>query len=745
LVTVRYGIYFFFSDVKFIFMGAVMIKRTAKKILNQVFGYKEFRNLQESAIENICKKNDTLVIMPTGGGKSLCYQIPALMFDGLTIVVSPLISLMKDQIEQLRELRINCAILNSSLSFDTYRNNMGMVGSGNARLLYLAPETLLKPNILDLLNKVPVDCLTIDEAHCISEWGHDFRPEYRQLISVRKRFPKAVCVALTATATHRVQKDIKNSLGFKDENEFIDSYDRKNLFIRIEPKINALDQAIKFIRQFPGQSGIIYCATRKQVDDLYKILQMKRYSVKPYHAGLSEIDRNRNQELFIRDDIQIIVATVAFGMGIDKPNVRFVLHFDMPKNIESYYQEIGRAGRDGLRSHCLMLHGYGDVKKIEYFIDQKSPSEQQIAKKHLNAIRSFAESLECRRIPLLAYFGEKYAKNNCKMCDNCVQSIEAKQDITVLAQKFLSCVKRTGERFGAYHIISVLRGSKEQKVLRFNHHQLSTYGIGMELTRKQWKDLAYQLIKHKLMVQDPEHGSLSITDKAWKVFRGEENVLGRVLEIQDKEKESELTKVTPLEYDRTLFEALKIKRKQLADESEVPPYVIFSDNTLIEMATYFPQSSKKLLTIHGVGEVRLDRYGKDFLSIITKHCQANNIDEKLKPDVPPPKIKNTISAKSIEIGKLFNKGQSILSIAKAFAIKEATVISHLNNCVSDEFALDIKRLVAASKLSTEMQNQVLDLFEKIGHEKLKPIFLELNSKVSYDELHIMRMYYLCMR
>jgi len=723
-----------------------MIKSTAKKILNQMFGYKEFRNLQEPIIENICKKNDTLVIMPTGGGKSLCYQIPALMFEGLTIVVSPLISLMKDQIEQLRELRINCAILNSSLSYDDYRNNMGMVASGSARLLYLAPETLLKPNILELLTKISVDSLTIDEAHCISEWGHDFRPEYRQLIAVRKRFPDAVCVALTATATRRVQEDIKKNLGFKDENEFIDSFDRKNLFIRIEPKINALDQAIQFIRQFPGQSGIIYCATRKQVDDLFIILQSKHYSVKPYHAGLSEMDRNRNQELFIRDDIQIIVATVAFGMGIDKPNVRFVLHFDMPKNIETYYQEIGRAGRDGLRSHCLMLHGYGDKKKIEYFIDQKSPNEQKVARKHLKAIQRFVDSLECRRIPLLSYFGEKYAHKSCDMCDNCVQTQEVQQDITVLAQKFLSCVKRTGERFGSYHIISVLRGSKEQKVLRFNHHQLSTYGIGMELSRKQWKDLSHQLIKQKLMVQDPEHGSLSITDKAWKVFRGEENVLGRVLEIKEKEKDPIITKETPLEYDRKLFEALRIKRKQLADDAEVPPYVIFSDNTLIEMATYFPQSPQKLLTIHGVGEVRLDRYGDDFLNIIKRHCKTNNIAEKEKPDLnPSPKKRNTISARSIEIGKLFNKGQSISSIAKAFSIKKATVISHLNNCVSDDLTLDTKKLVAASNLTTEMQNRVLDLFEKIGHERLKPIFLELNSVVSYDELHIMRIYYLCMR
>ncbi|ETR74403.1 MAG: ATP-dependent DNA helicase recQ [Candidatus Magnetoglobus multicellularis str. Araruama] len=724
-----------------------MIKSTAKKILSQVFGYSEFRNLQEPVIENICNKNDTLVIMPTGGGKSLCYQIPALMFEGLTIVVSPLISLMKDQVEQLRELRVSCAILNSSLSYDDYRNNMSMVCAGRAKLLYLAPETLMKSNIINMLMGVSIDCLTIDEAHCISEWGHDFRPEYRQLIEVRKRFPKAVCVALTATATKTVQKDIKNSLGFRDENEFIDSYDRKNLFIRIEPKINTIDQAITFIRQFPGQSGIVYCATRKQVDDLYVILESKNYSVKPYHAGLSEIDRNRNQDLFIRDDIQIIVATVAFGMGIDKPNVRFVLHFDMPKNIETYYQEIGRAGRDGLRSHCLMLHGYGDIKKIEYFIDQKSKSEQSVAKMHLQEIRKFVNSLECRRKPLLAYFGETYAHSSCDMCDNCVQDSDAKQDITVLAQKFLSCVKRTEERFGPYHIISVLRGSKDKKVMRFNHQNLSTYGIGMELSREQWKDMAHQLLQQNLMIQDPKHGSLSITEKAWKVFRGDEIVLGRVLDIKPKglTKEPVAQKETQLEYDPDLFQQLRARRKKLADEAEVPPYVIFSDNTLIEMATYFPQSSKQLLNIHGVGEVRLERYGDAFLGIIRNYCSANNILEKKKPNYSTPAPRKSISSRAIEIGQLFNKGQSIDDLQMAFSIKKGTIIGHLNTCIENDFALDIKNIMAASSLSTEMQNRVLNLFDKIGYEKLKPIFLELDGTVDYDELHLMRMYYLSTR
>ena len=724
-----------------------MFENKAKKILKQIFGYDEFRNLQENIIENIINKNDTLVIMPTGGGKSLCYQIPALIFDGLTIVVSPLISLMKDQVEQLRELGVNASLLNSSISYDEYRNNISMIMSRRSKLLYLAPETLMKSNIMNMLTNVKIDCLTIDEAHCISEWGHDFRPEYRQLIEVRKLFPKAVCVALTATATKQVQKDIKISLGFNDENEFIDSFNRKNLFIRIEDKYNGLSQAIKFIRQFPGQSGIVYCATRKQVDDLYVTLESENLSVKPYHAGLSERERHLNQELFIRDDIQIIVATVAFGMGINKPNVRFVLHFDMPKNIETYYQEIGRAGRDGLRSHCLMLHGYADIKKVQYFIKQKSPGEQKVAYRHLDAIQKFINYQQCRRIALLSYFGEKYKANKCDMCDNCVTDQKALQDITILSQKFLSCVKRTGERFGMHHVINVLRGSKEKKIMKFGHQNLSTYGIGMELSKKQWQYLSRQFIQQKLMIQDQEHGTLKLTDKAWKVFRGEENVLGILPEANEKEVSS--TKETTVDYDRNLFEKLRIKRKELADSANVPPYVIFSDNTLIEMATFFPQSPKRLLSIHGVGEVRLERYGQIFLNIILDYCKKNNIKEKIKTHNIQVQKKTTetrkVSPRSIAIGKLFNKGQSIDSLMEAFSVKKDTIISHLQYCMNNDLAINSEKILSESNLSTEMQNKIMDLYEKIGDERLKPIYEELNGTVDYEELKLIRIYYWCLR
>lgn len=415
----------------------------ARPILKRVFGFDDFRPLQAEIIGDILAKKDALVVMPTGGGKSLCYQIPALIFDGLTIVISPLISLMKDQMAQLTQSGVAAAVLNSSLVPAEYRRNVSRIKQGKAKLLYLAPEALLKSSMLEILATVEVDCLAIDEAHCISQWGHDFRPEYRRLIEAREFFPRAGCVALTATATPRVRQDIKNSLHMEVGSEFVASFNRENLFLRIVAKDNPVEQTIQFIQKFSGQSGIIYCFSRKQVEDLNAVLTDNGFSARPYHAGLAAVERNRNQEAFIRDDVQIIVATIAFGMGIDKPNVRFVVHFDLPKNIESYYQEIGRAGRDGLKSHCLLLFSYADVQKIKYFIDQKASAEKRVATIHLGALLRYAESENCRRIPLLNYFGENYTVDTCNMCDNCLSEEKNLVDLTVEAQKFLSCVKRS--------------------------------------------------------------------------------------------------------------------------------------------------------------------------------------------------------------------------------------------------------------------------------------------------------------
>ena len=492
----------------------------AKALLKEVFGYDEFRPLQQEIIGAVLQKKDALVVMPTGGGKSLCYQLPALLFEGLTVVVSPLISLMKDQVAQLQQLGVPAVFLNSSLAPEQYQHTLHRVRGGDIKLLYVAPETLLKANILAVLAALKVECLAIDEAHCISEWGHDFRPEYRQLVDCRSRFPQAVCVALTATATERVRQDISATLQFSASQQFVASFNRENLFLRVTPKTDPFGQALQFLEQHPEQSGIIYCFSRKQVDDLAAALQQHGYAVRPYHAGLSDLERAQNQEAFLRDDVQIIVATIAFGMGINKSNVRFVLHYDLPKNLESYYQEIGRAGRDGLRSHCLLLLGYGDVAKIRYFIDQKSGAERQTANHHLNVLLGYAESPGCRRIPLLAYFGEAFTQAPCGMCDNCLAGQRELVDLTLPAQKFLSCVARTGEKFGANHLIDVLRGSQSEKILKHGHGNLSTHGIGREFSKAQWLHLSRQFLQHGLVTQDLEYGGLQLTAKAHEVLRG---------------------------------------------------------------------------------------------------------------------------------------------------------------------------------------------------------------------------------
>ena len=610
--------------------SATMMEQ-ARSILKSVFGYEEFRPLQAEIIGNILVKKDALVVMPTGGGKSLCYQIPALIFEGLTIVISPLISLMKDQVAQLMQSGVAVAVLNSSLPPDEYRRNIAQVKQKKARLLYLAPEALLKSNMLALLSSVDVDCLAIDEAHCISQWGHDFRPEYRRLIEAREYFSDAACVALTATATPRVREDIRTSLRMNSGREFVASFNRENLFIRIFPKDKPVDQTIQFIRKFPDQSGIIYCFSRKQVETLNDTLENEGFSVRPYHAGLSDLDRHRNQEDFIRDDVQIIVATIAFGMGIDKPNVRFVVHFDLPQNIEGYYQEIGRAGRDGLKSHCLLLFSYGDVQKIKYFIDQKNDHEKRVANNHLSALLRFAETEVCRRLPLLHYFGEDYHTDKCNMCDNCLAEDKEKVDLSIAAQKFLSCVKRTGQKFGSIHIIDVLRGSRVKKVLQFSHQKLSTYGIGKDYSKKQWQQLSRQFLHKGLMDQDMEFGSLKLTDKGWDVLKGDLTIWGQLEQQPPSAQPAQYTnRIDDLDYDRKLFEILRKMRKELADQSGVPPFVIFADKTLVEMATYFPQSSESLLDIHGVGAVKCKKFGPLFQDIIGRYCRENQIDERPK-------------------------------------------------------------------------------------------------------------------
>lgn len=715
-----------------------MIKK-AKTILKETFGYDDFRPLQQEVIEHILKKQDALVVMPTGGGKSLCYQIPAIIFKGLTIVVSPLISLMKDQVEQLIEVGVSAVVLNSSLSPEDYQINSELIKNGKVKLLYVAPETLMMDRTLELLSNVNVNCITVDEAHCISEWGHDFRPEYRGISKIRKLFNDSVLLGFTATATPQVQDDIIKNLALNNSKKFVASFDRKNLHLQIVPKRDPFSQTINFLEQHKNESGIIYCFSRRQVDELYEVLSARKYSVRPYHAGMPDAKRAKSQELFIKDDIQIIIATIAFGMGINKPNVRFVIHYDLPKNIESYYQEIGRAGRDGLPSHCLLLFGYGDIRKINYFIDQKAEKEQRIAKMHLESLVRFAESYFCRRIQLLGYFGESYLKDNCAMCDNCENEDKELIDITVEAQKFLSCIKRTGEFFGAMHIVEILRGSKSQKVIGKGHDSLSTYGIGSDHSKEEWLNLSNQFIQNNLITKDLEFGSLKITDLGYEVLKGNKKIKGTIQAVEIAFTPKSETK---FEYNNSLFEFLRTKRKEIADKRNVPPYVIFPDKTLIEMATYYPRSLADMRNIHGVGEIKLKKFGHPFLKALNDFYDDNKNIFKTK--MPVNSHKKTIDKQKRYkiIAEALNSGKSAEEILRQYDFKLITLVNHLYTFVKEGKSIDHKTLQKYIAASAAEQKAVYKSFNKNGTFVLKTIFDQLNGKVSYEDLHILRVCYL---
>ena len=705
-----------------------------QSLLKKTFGYDTFRPLQVDVINSVLDGHDTLVIMPTGGGKSLCYQLPALTFPGLTVVVSPLISLMQDQVEQLRQADVTAIYLNGMLTYGNYLAGMQAVRAGKVKLLYLSPETLLRAEILLMLEKSKVNCLVIDEAHCISQWGPEFRENYYLLNTVRQRLPQAVCIALTATATSRVQEDIKARLGFHQSNTFIAGFDRPNLLINVKPKNDALQQMLTFLAAHPEQSGIIYCNTQHRVDELHAALVAVGIKALPYHGGMESVARERNQRAFMHDDVRVMVATVAFGMGINKPDVRFVLHVDLPQDMESYYQQIGRAGRDGLPAECLLLFGYGDVHTIHHFINQGATAEAEGRRERLQTMVSWAESFACRRRGLLAYFGEAYPSNNCGLCDNCLYQEEKQVDITLPAQKFLSCVVRTNELFGVGHIIKVLRGSRAKEVLKWSHDKVTTYGIGQEYSVETWKHLAQQFLRLGLLKQTTGTGSLKMTEKGWAVCNGE-RVWGTLAEAEEAAASNE-----PMSYNAELFARLRILRKELADAEGVPPYIIFADRSLQEMAAYYPQSTVAFSQLHGVGQMKLEKYAAHFLALIGDYCTEHQLAEKPRPRavvIAPPAVK----PRSLEVGDRFRAGESVAQLQESYNVHRETILHHLATFVQAGQRLPVARLQAESTLAVEQQRLVFDHFAEFGAERLRPIFEAMAEQVSYDELHLLRALY----
>ncbi len=609
-------------------------------VLKSVFGYSSFRPLQKEIIQNVCSGRDTLAIMPTGGGKSLTYQIPALIFDGLTVVVSPLIALMHDQVSSLASNGIEAVFLNSSLEWEEYKSCVARVLSGKVKIVYVSPEGLATQKIQTLLHNenLHIKCFTIDEAHCISEWGHDFRPDYLAIASVRRQFPQAVCLALTATATKHVRDDIVNNLQMKNPDILLASFNRPNIFLEVRPKRDSYVQIVSFLKEHLEDSGIIYCFSRKQVDQLADLLSNDGFSVLPYHAGLDDSTREKNQTAFIRDKVQIMVATVAFGMGIDKPNVRFVIHYDLPKSLEQYYQEIGRAGRDGLPSTALLLYSSTDIHKIRYFFADSADVEK--SEKLLQSMVDYASARHCRRQKLLAYFGEFYTpesssvENKC-CCDICSTGQIQETDVTIPVQKFLSCIYRLNQRFGTLYVIDVLLGSRQKRIMDNGHNMLSTWGIGTELSREDWFELASILTERNYIEKSMEYSILSVTAKGRELLATREKVFLPVVFTGRGAKKSEASakKSKPefaLHKKGSAFEAisdtdaeglricnaLKEWRKKTADKSNVPPYVIFGDKTLVEIALKKPQTSAELLEIYGLGDVKVRKFSSAILKII---------------------------------------------------------------------------------------------------------------------------------
>ena len=702
----------------------------AQQILHSVFGYEHFRLQQDDIIAQLLHGGEALVLMPTGGGKSLCYQIPALIRDGVGVIVSPLIALMQDQVAALQQLGVRAAFLNSSLSIEEAQAVEAALRNGQLDLLYVAPERLMMPRMLALLNEIPIALFAIDEAHCVSQWGHDFRPEYIQLSVLHERFPNVPRIALTATADVPTRREIIERLALQEAKVFVSGFDRPNIRYRItENQGNARERLLRFIQnEHEDEAGIVYCLSRKRVDETAAWLDSKGLKALPYHAGLSNETRQQNQARFLREDGIIIVATIAFGMGIDKPDVRFVAHLNLPKSMEAYYQETGRAGRDGLPADAWMMYGLQDVITLRQMQENSDADEayKRIERHKLDAMLGFCELTTCRRQALLRYFDDQLDEP-CGNCDTCLEPPET-WDASVAAQKALSCVHRTGQRFGVNYVVDVLMGKTDDRMQRFGHDQVSTFGIGTELDQNGWRNLFRQLISRGLLSVDMEaYGGLRLTESSRPVLRGEEKLHLRkfVKATKTKTRTHKTSKAWSEATDNKLWEALRKRRTELAEEQGVPAYVIFHDATLMEMVERQPQNLAQLANISGIGERKLLAYGEDFLTVINAHLSETNASPVNTAD---------------ETLQLFRLGMDAQTIAAQRSLAVSTIYSHLATAIQNGEA-DLKDVTDLDDKTINMLNNAIEQYEEQG--RLKLVHEALDGEYDYNILRCVKAAMLC--
>jgi ATP-dependent DNA helicase RecQ len=696
---------------------------TPHQLLKEKFGYNFFRFEQEAIVRSIMERKDTFVLMPTGGGKSLCYQIPALLFQGLTVIISPLIALMKDQVDALRVNGIAAAYLNSAQTSTEREEILKKVNSGELKLLYLAPES----NFIRQLSSFNVSLVAIDEAHCISHWGHDFRPDYLNLSQLKRTFPQVPVIALTATADKLTRKDIVEKLELNDTQIFVSSFNRPNIRYTVDAKKNSFDKLLNFLEKRKEDSGIIYCLSRASTERLAEDLRTQGFQALAYHAGMEKEARTRHQELFLRDEVKIIVATVAFGMGIDKSNVRYVVHMDLPKNIESYYQETGRAGRDGLDSEALLFYSYADVNKMKRFVEvENNPEQTEIYLRKLNQMAEYGDLATCRRKYLLNYFDEA-AKSYCGNCDTCLTRIE-QADGTEVAQKVLLTVSQLRQRFGTDYVIAVLRGSNAVKI-REEHKQLSTFGAGTQINKESWREIIRDLTLQGYLVKSPgTYPVLGLTAKSAEVIEGLEKVM-----ITQTKRQIEVA-AQKADYEVDLFLELKETRKQIAHNENVAAYIVLSDATLLELATYLPHNKEEFLRISGFGQVKIEKYGKQFWDVVAAHCRRFNLKSRIHLKTAK-RVRNERPEKETVTRQLsfelFKQGYKVVQIAERRGLATSTIEGHLAFYIQ-QGQLMIEQLMGNSKVRVIQEA----LGKMQGAGALRPVKESLGNDYSFGEIRM---------